>query len=47
MLAIAAFRKSDPRVKVECKFLENIFDTLTAVLLQEDSIVNFVNAKGV
>mmetsp|Transcript_14339 Transcript_14339/g.24507 ORF Transcript_14339/g.24507 Transcript_14339/m.24507 type:complete len:580 (+) Transcript_14339:3-1742(+) len=47
LLAIAAFRKSDPRVEVECEFLENVFDALAASLLREDNVVDFVEAEGI
>lgn len=47
LLAIAAFRKSDPQVEVECEFLENIFDALAASLMREDNVVDFVNAEGI
>ncbi|KAL9178718.1 hypothetical protein ACHAXT_003849 [Thalassiosira profunda] len=47
LLAIAAYRKSDPRVEVECELLENVFDALAASLLREDNVVDFVKAEGI
>ena len=47
LLAIAAYRKSDPQIEVECEFLENVFDALAASLLREDNVVDFVNAEGI
>jgi len=47
LIAIAAFRKSDPQIEVECEYLENIFDILAASLLREDNVVDFVNAEGI
>ena len=47
LLAIAAYRKSDPTVEVECEFLENVFDILAASLLREDNALDFVKAEGV
>ena len=47
LLAIAAFRKSDPQIEVECEFLENVFDALAASLLREDNVIDFVKAEGI
>jgi len=47
LLAIAAYRKSDPQIEVECEFLENVFDALAASLLREDNVVDFVEAEGI
>ncbi|KAL7553183.1 hypothetical protein ACHAWF_016442, partial [Thalassiosira exigua] len=47
LLAVAAYRKSDPQVEVECEFLENAFDALAAALLREDNVDDFVRAEGV
>ena len=47
LLAIAAYRKSDPQVEVECEFLENVFDALAASLLREDNVRDFVKAEGI
>jgi beta-catenin-like protein 1 len=47
LLAIAAYRKSDPQIEVECEFLENVFDALAASLLREDNVVDFVKAEGI
>ena len=47
LLAIAKYRKQDPKVEVECEFLENIFDALAASLLREDNVTDFVQAEGI
>jgi beta-catenin-like protein 1 len=47
LLAIAAYRKSDPKVEVECEFLENIFDALAASLLRSDNVADFVEKEGI
>lgn len=47
LLAIAAYRKSDPQIEVECEFLENVFDALAASLLREENVTDFVEAEGI
>ncbi|KAL3821764.1 hypothetical protein ACHAXA_000263 [Cyclostephanos tholiformis] len=47
LLAIAAYRKSDPAVEVECEFLENVFDVLAASLMRGDNVLDFVKAEGI
>ena len=47
LLAVAAYRKSDPSVEAECEFLENAFDALAASLLREDNVDDFVEAEGI
>jgi hypothetical protein len=47
LLAIATYRKSDPTVEVQCEFLENAFDILSASLLREDNVTDFVEAEGI
>jgi len=47
LLAIAAYRKSDPQIEVECELLENVFDILAASLLRDDNVIDFVNAEGI
>jgi hypothetical protein len=47
LLAIATYRKSDPTVEVQCEFLENAFDILSASLLCEDNVTDFVVAEGI
>ncbi|KAL7551152.1 hypothetical protein ACHAWF_014353 [Thalassiosira exigua] len=47
LIAIEACWKSDPQVKVECKFLGNAFDALAAALLRENNTENFVRAEGI
>lgn len=47
LLAIAAYRKSDPKVEVECEFLENTFDSLAASLLRADNVADFVEKEGI
>ncbi|KAK1745498.1 beta-catenin-like protein 1 [Skeletonema marinoi] len=47
LLAIAAYRKQDPQVEVDCEFLENVFDALAASLLREDNVADFVDAEGI
>ena len=45
--SIAAFRKVDPQTEVECEFLENVFDALSASLLRKDNVVDFVEYQGI
>lgn len=47
LLAIAAYRKSDPEVEVDCEYLENVFDALSASLLRDDNVTDFVEAEGI
>ena len=47
LLAIAAYRKQDPQVEVDCEFLENVFNALAASLLREDNVADFVDAEGI
>ncbi|KAL7520176.1 hypothetical protein ACHAWX_004921 [Stephanocyclus meneghinianus] len=47
LLSVAAYRKSDPQVEVECEFLENVFDALAASLLREDNVADFVEKEGI
>jgi beta-catenin-like protein 1 len=47
LISIAAYRKSDPKVEVECEFLENIFDALAASLLRADNVADFVEKEGI
>lgn len=47
LVSIAAYRKSDPRVEVECEFLENMFDALAASLLRPDNVQDFVEKEGI
>ena len=47
LVSIAAYRKSDPKVEVECEFLENIFDVLAASLMRADNVADFVEKEGI
>ena len=47
LLAIAAYKKSDPEVEVDCEYLENVFDALSASLLRDDNVSDFVEAEGI
>ena len=47
LLSIAAYRKSDPQIEVECEFLENVFDALAASLLRSDNVQDFVEKEGI
>jgi beta-catenin-like protein 1 len=47
LLAIATYHKSDPTMEVQCEFLENAFDILSASLLREDNVTDFVEAEGI
>jgi len=44
---IAGFRKTDPSSEEECEYLENIFDALTASLLNEKNVEEFLERQGV
>ena len=44
---IAGFRKTDPLSEEECEYLENIFDALTASLLNEKNVEEFLERQGV
>ncbi len=45
LLAIATYCKSDPTVEEQCELVENAFDILSASLLRDDSVTDFVEAK--
>jgi beta-catenin-like protein 1 len=47
LIAIAKYRKTDPQIEVQCEFLENVFGILSASLLREDNVTDFVNAEGI
>eukprot|EP00804_Cyclotella_cryptica_P018273 CCRYP_017649-RA/>CCRYP_017649-RA protein AED:0.04 eAED:0.04 QI:1326/1/1/1/0.66/0.5/4/414/413 len=47
LLSIAAYRKADPQIEVECEFLENVFDALAASLLRADNVADFVQKEGI
>eukprot|EP00804_Cyclotella_cryptica_P010950 CCRYP_016672-RA/>CCRYP_016672-RA protein AED:0.07 eAED:0.07 QI:0/0.66/0.5/1/1/1/4/395/740 len=47
LLSIAAYRKADPQIEVECEFLENVFDALAASLLRADNVQDFVEKEGI
>lgn len=47
LLAIATYRKKDPQIEVQCEFLENVFGLLSASLLREDNVIDFVKAEGI
>lgn len=47
LLSIAAYRKTDPQIEVECEFLENVFDSLAASLMREDNVADFVEKEGI
>jgi len=44
---VAAFRKRDPSSEEECEYLENIFDALTASLLNEKNVEEFLARQGI
>jgi hypothetical protein len=45
--AIAVYRKKDPTTEEECEYLENIFNTLAASLLNNDNLTMFIEAQGI
>lgn len=47
LIAIATYRKTDPQIEVQCEFLENVFGILSASLLREDNVTDFVKAEGI
>ena len=47
LISISAYRKSDPKVEVECEFLENIFDALAASLMRADNVSDFLEKEGI
>ena len=47
LLCVAAFRKKDPSSEEECEYLENIFDALTASLLNEKNVEEFLSRQGI
>jgi len=44
---IATYRKKDPSSEEECEYLENIFDSLSASLLNEKNVDSFLERQGV
>ena len=47
LISIASYRKSDPKVEVECELLENMFDALAASLMRADNVADFVEKEGI
>lgn len=45
--AIAAYRKKDPLSDEECEYLENICNTLSASLLNEENLKEFLDRQGI
>ena len=45
--AISTYRKKDPDTEEECEYLENLFDALSASLLNERNVDTFLNGQGV
>ena len=45
--AISMYRKKDPDTEEECEYLENLFDALSASLLNEQNVDTFLKGQGV